>query len=99
MPVVTFEPISTRTPAFWDTPAAQWLPILVIHISSQVKRTQSQNYKFYKITKNFTFKILQKNLHEKHLLKLLDKMYKYEMDPTRPVDATERTPDAGRTDG
>ena len=34
-----------------------------------------------------------------HLLKLLDKMYKYEMDPTRTVDATERTRDAGRTDG
>ena len=26
-------------------------------------------------------------------------MYKYEMDPTRTVGATERTPDAGRTDG
>ena len=32
-------------------------------------------------------------------MKLLDKMYKYEMDPTRTVDATERTQDAGRTDG
>ena len=27
-------------------PAAPWLPILVIHIRSQVKTTQSQNYKF-----------------------------------------------------
>ena len=26
-------------------------------------------------------------------------MYKYEMDPTRTVGATERTRDAGRTDG
>ena len=26
-----------------------------------------------------------------HLLKLLDKMHKYEMDPTRTVGATERT--------
>ena len=34
-----------------------------------------------------------------HLLKLLDKMYKYEMDPTRTVDATERTRDAGWMDG
>ena len=32
-------------------------------------------------------------------MKLLDKMYKYEMDPTRTVGATERTRDAGRTDG
>ena len=42
---------------------------------------------------------MQEILHMTHLLKLLDKMYKYEMDPTRTVDATERTWDAGRTDG
>ena len=34
-----------------------------------------------------------------HVPKLLDKMYKYEMDPTRTVGATEQTRDAGRTDG
>ena len=34
-----------------------------------------------------------------HLLKLLDKMYKYAMDPTRTVGATEQTWDVGRTDG
>ena len=34
-----------------------------------------------------------------HVLKLLDKMYKYEMDPTRTVGATEQTPDVGRMDG
>ena len=33
-----------------------------------------------------------------HILKLLDKMYKYKMDPTRTVGATERTRDAGRTE-
>ena len=43
--------------------------------------------------------ILQEILHVTHLLKLLDKMYKYEMDPTRTVGATERTQDAGLTDG
>ena len=43
-------------------------------------------------------KILQETLHVTHLLKLLDKMYKYEMDPTRTVGATERTQDGGRTD-
>ena len=42
---------------------------------------------------------MQETLHATHLLKLLDKMYKYEMDPTRTVDATEQTRDAGRTDG
>ena len=30
-------------------------------------------------------------------MKLLGKMYKYEMDPTRTVGATERTCDVGRT--
>ena len=30
-------------------------------------------------------------------MKFLYKMYKYEMDPTRTVEATERTQDAGRT--
>ena len=76
-------------------PAAPWLPILVIHIRSQVKTRQSQSYKFFKIAKNSNFEILQEYLHVTHLLKLLDKMYKYEMDPTRIVDATERTWDVG----
>ena len=30
---------------------------------------------------------------------LLDKMYNYEMDPTRTLGATERTRNAGRMDG
>ena len=42
--------------------------------------------------------ILPETLHATHLLKLLDKMYKYEMDPTKTVGATERTWGAGRTD-
>ena len=78
-------------------PAAPWLPILVIHIRSQVKTTQSQSYKFLKIAKISNFKILQETLHATHLLKLLYKMHKYEMDPTRTVEATERTRDGGRT--
>ena len=41
--------------------------------------------------------ILQETLHATHLLKLLYKMYKYEMDPTKTVEATERTRDAGQT--
>ena len=45
------------------------------------------------------FKIWHKTLHATHLLKLRDKMYKYEMDPTKTVGATEWTRDAGGTDG
>ena len=45
-----------------------------------------------------------KKLYMRHLLKLLDKMYKYEMDPTRTLGATAYRADTvrrtdGRTDG
>ena len=53
--------------------------IKVTHIRSQVKRRQSQIYKVKKkIAKNSNFEILQETLHATHLLKLPDKMYKYE---------------------
>ena len=51
-----------------------------------------------KTAKNSNFEILQETLHATHLLKLLDKMCKYEMDRTRTVGATEQTQDAGRMD-
>ena len=73
--------------------------LLFCMMRSQVKTRQSQSYKFKKIAKNPIFLILQLTLHVTHLLKLLDKMYKYDMDPTRTVGATERTRDTGRTDG
>ena len=76
---------------------APWLPILMIHIRSHVKTRQS--YKFLKTTKNLKFEILHETLHATHLLMLLHKMYKYEMNPTRTVGATEQTRDAGQTDG
>ena len=41
---------------------------------------------------------MQDSLHATHLLKLLDDIYKYEMDPTRTVGAIERAWD-GRTNG
>ena len=97
---IHYETRTTRTPAFWDThppPPAPWLPILMIHIRPQVKTRQSQSYKFKKIAKNSNFEILLETLHATHLLKLFHKMYKYEMDPTRTVGATERTRDAGLT--
>ena len=34
-----------------DTPAASWLPIPLSHIGSQVKRRQSQSYKFKEFAK------------------------------------------------
>ena len=65
----------------------------------QVKTRQSQSYKFKKIAKNLNFQILQETLYASHLLKLFDRMCKYEMDPIRTVGVTEWTRDAGRTDG
>ena len=66
-------------------------------ITSQNK-TKSK-LQILKIAKYSNFEILQETLHATHLLILLDKMYKYEMDPTRTVSATERARDAGLTDG
>ena len=74
-----------------DTPAASWLPTLLGHIGSQVKRRQSQSYKFIEFAKISIFFILKQSLHATYLLKLLDKMCKYEMDPTSIVEDTERT--------
>ena len=48
-----------------------------VHIRSQVKTRQSQNYKFKEFAKASKLKKLKK--HVTHLLKLLDKMCKYEM--------------------
>ena len=90
---------TTRTTVFWSAPATPWLTILVIHITSQVKTIQSQSKNLKKDAKILNYKICQAILHATHRLKLLDKMYNYEIDPTRIVGATERTQDAGRTDG
>ena len=78
-----------------DTPAASWLPILLSHIGSQVKRRQSQSHKFKKIAK---ISILKWALHATHLLKLLDKMCKYEMDPMSILEDTERKRFCPQTD-
>ena len=43
-----------------NTPTTPWLPILLIHIRSQVKTRQSQSYKFEKFAENSNFEILQK---------------------------------------
>ena len=66
---------------------------MIIHISDS-HQIPSQNNTKSKIS---NFEILQETLHATHLLKLLYKMHKYEMDPTRTVEATEQTRDAGRT--
>ena len=86
---------STRTPAFWDTP---YCPTITHtsdshQIPSQNKtKSKLQIQKDWNFARNFT-------CDTTHLLKLLCKMYEYEMDPTRTVGTTEWTCDAGWTDG
>ena len=80
-----------------NTPAAPWLPILVIHNRNQVK-TRRQNYKLKKFATNSNFGILYIAWHATHL-KLLDKMCKYEMDLASIVEDTDRTRFCPHTDG
>ena len=87
---------TTRMPAFWDTPRH---PMITHPSDSRQTPIQNKTKSKLQILKNcqiFQFWNVVKNVA--HLLKLLDKMYKYEMDPTRTAGTTERTRDAGRTD-
>ena len=63
-----------------NTPTAPWLPILLIHSGSQVKTRQSQSYKFQEFAKNSFFFNFETIFNMTHLMKLLDKMCKNEMD-------------------
>ena len=81
-----------KTPTFWHTPHRL--------IPSQNK-TKSK-LQILKIAKNSNFEFLQETLHTTHLLKLLGKMYKYKMDPTKNAGTTGCGTDGwtdGRTDG
>ena len=86
---------TTRMPASWDTPRRPMLTHTSDSHQIPSQNTKSklqivkncQNFKFWNFARNFAY----------DTLKLLDQMYKYEMDPTRTVEATKRTRDAGRT--
>ena len=74
---------------------------MITHTSDS-HQTPSQNKTKSKLQikkKMPKIQILKETLHRTHLLKLLDKMYQYEMDPTRIVGATEWTRDAGWKEG
>ena len=75
------------------------LSILLSHIGSQVKRRQSQSHKFKEFAKTSNSRILKQTLHVTHLLKLLDKMCKYEMDLTSIVEEDTILSTEGQTDG
>ena len=83
---------TTRTPGFWGYPKPphDYPYYWAVHFGSQVKTRQS--YKFKEFVKTLNFLILKKKtLHATHLLKLLDKECKNEMDPASIVEDTERT--------
>ena len=86
---------TTRTPAFWGypPPTHDYSYYWAVHFGSQVKRRQSQSYKFKEFAKTYNFLFLKKKktLHATHPLKLLDEECKYEMDPESNVEDTERT--------
>ena len=90
---------TTRTPAFWGYPQPpNDYPYHWVILDPKSKRRQSQSYKFKKFAKISNFRILKRALHATHLLKLLDKMCKYEMDPMSIVEDTERTRFCPQTD-
>ena len=75
-----------------DTPATPWLPILLIHIGPQVKTRHSQSYIFIDLPKLHIFEFWKKKpFHSIHLLKLLDKMWKYKMYLASVMEHTEQT--------
>ena len=89
----------TGTPALWDTPCR---PMITHTSDSHQIPSQNKAKSKLQILKNcqrVIFDILRETSHVTHLLNLLDKMYKYEINPTRTVGVTEWTQDAGRTEG
>ena len=65
------------------------------HAAPWLRRSKLQ---ILKNCQKFKFLNYARTLYMTHLLMLLDKMYKYEMEPTRTLGATERTRNAGWTD-
>ena len=80
-----------KTSRSLEAPPPLWIMFRGTDIAHlQVKIIKNyQNFKFWHFARNFTCNTP---------LKLLDKMYKYEMDPSRTVGASERTRDAGWMD-
>ena len=93
---------TTRMPAFWGYPLPPhdypfyWV-ILSYWIPNE-KKTKSKLQILKKNSKITNVWILKQTLHATHIVKLLDKMCKYEMDPTSIVEDTERTRFCPQTD-
>ena len=87
---------TTRTPAFWGYPPPPHdYPFYWVILDLKSEEDKVKVKEFTKISK---FRILKQALHATHLLKLLDKMCKYETDPTSIVEDKERTRFCPQTD-
>ena len=84
---------TTRMPAFWGyPPAASWLyPYYWVILDPKSKEGKVKVTNLKNSSKFQSFLILKQTLHATHLLKLLDKMCKYEMDPMGIVEDIEQT--------
>ena len=89
---------TTRMPAFWGYPPPphnypyHWVILDPKSKEDKVKVTSFKN------SPKFQFWILKRALHATHLLKSLDKMCEYEMDPMSIVEDTGRTRFCPQTD-
>ena len=103
---ITMATSTTRTPAFWGyippPPPPPPLPNdypyhwVILDPKSNEDKVRVTNFK--NSPKFQIFWILKPALHATHLLKLLDKMCKYEMDPMSIIEDTERTRFCPQTD-
>ena len=90
---------TTRTPAFWGYPTPPhnypyyWI---ILDPKSREDKVKVKNLK--NLPKFHIFLILTQTLHATHLLRLLDKMRKYEMDLTSIVEDTVQTRFCPQTD-
>ena len=84
--------ITTRTPAFWGYPSTPYDCLYYWAILDP--KSEEDKVKVTNLKNSSKFQ----TLHMTHLLKLLDKMCKYEMDPMSIVEDTERTRFGPQTD-
>ena len=87
---------TTRMPVFWGYPLLPHdYPYYWVILDPKSKEDKVKVKEFTKISNVWNLKQI---LHTTHLLKLLVKMWKYEMDPTSILEDTERTRFCPQTD-
>ena len=90
---------TTRTPAFLFPRHPMITHVSDSHQIPSQSKTNSKLEIKKKNAQNLNLKNFQEILHATHLLKLLDEMYEYEMDPTRTALQSGHGMRDGRTDG